>query len=110
LRRPRQLREHLRDPNREVARMCATLGRREPAQAQDIEDGGAFVNASESDNEMAAAFGRSAAARAFGDVEDDAQGGSFELIPENPLTFGWEKIHHSDVKLECELIDIQVLV
>jgi hypothetical protein len=59
---------------------------------------------------VAAAFGRGAAAGAFGDVEHDAKGSSFKLIPENPLTFGREKIHHTHVKLERELIDVEMLV
>jgi hypothetical protein len=32
------------------------------------------------------------------------------LIPEYPLTFGWEKIHHPDVELEREPIDVQRFV
>jgi hypothetical protein len=59
---------------------------------------------------VAAAFGWGASAGAFGDVQDDAQGCSFELIPENALTFCWEKIHHPDVKLERELVYVQVFV
>ena len=71
--RPRQFREHLRNPHCAITRAGATLWGREPAKAQDIKDGSTFVNASECDDEMAAAFGRGAASSAFGDVEDDAQ-------------------------------------
>jgi hypothetical protein len=58
----------LRDPHRVLTRIGAALGGGEAAQAEDIEDGGAFVNASEGDDEVAAAFGRGAATCAFGDI------------------------------------------
>ncbi len=109
-RRPRELREHLRDAHRVVARVGATLGRCEPAQAQDIEDGGAFVNASKSYDEMAAAFRWGAAAGTFGDIEHDAQGCSFKLITQIALALFGKKIHYANVELQREMIDIQRLV
>jgi hypothetical protein len=59
---------------------------------------------------MAATFRRSAAAGAFGDVENDTEGSSFKLIPENALALGWKKIHDPGVKLERKLIDIEMLM
>ena len=75
-----ELPEHLRNPHCVIPCRDATGRLDNPPKAENVEDGGAFVGAALGDDEITAAVGRGSAPRAFGDVEDDADGGPFELI------------------------------
>ena len=52
-------------------------------------------------------FGRGAAAGAFGDVEDDTEGGAFELVAEVALAFIGDQGHDADMEAQGDLVNIE---
>ena len=76
----RQFSQHLCNPNRVIpgGEAAGRLG--DSAKTENVKNGGAFVGAALGDDEMTPAVGSRSAPGAFGDIEDDADGSSFELI------------------------------